>query len=676
MAPLYQACAALACVMALGGSALAQGTGTAFSYQGVLTDAGVPVNGACDCEFRLFDALTGGGQIGPTNTLDGAGGNPPPPTLSNGLLMVKVDFGPGAFTGAERYLEIGVRCPAGVGSYQPLTPRQPICPTPYAQFAFDGPGGFALPLEATVASDQPLFNLINSQGGNGGVAIRGEAGGSVFPAVQATSTGGAPALRGFNSGSGQAVSANAAGTGDALFASAGSGRGGIMISTQGIGLVATDGVGTVPPSGLTAAAIYGGTTNAATKPAAYLERRGTVNTFLGLNPTAALVATTNNAGGPAALFLKPSGGNQAPAVFAQAIGSPAAVFQQNAVAFSGLPGFPPFAAVHVLNANSTGEGLNVQQTSTSTSTAFSASSNNTTGRVASFTAPTPGTTADTVTMTSQTSGVVLGVNHAGTTGTIARFLRSAPGTTGTGVHVEINSTGNALFVRQNGTGRAAEFDTLNDGLVPSLVRMENQNPTGTALTVINGAGDNVDGFALSVLGPTFLSGFLTAGSTEVLGSLDVAGTKNFRIDHPLDPENKTLRHFCSEGAEPLNVYSGNAVTDGHGYATVILPDYFESINRDVRYQITVVDEGDGAGFVHAKVARKVRDNRFVVRTSAPRVEFSWRVEGVRNDAWIRTHGFRAEAEKRAGERGTYLAPDLYGPGQGRGTRDAAAAGAR
>lgn len=76
------------------------------------------------------------------------------------------------------------------------------------------------------------------------------------------------------------------------------------------------------------------------------------------------------------------------------------------------------------------------------------------------------------------------------------------------------------------------------------------------------------------------------------GRFAASGTKSLQIDHPLNPETHYLNHFCAEGPEPYNVYSGNVVTDAQGYAVVELPDYFESINRDVRYQLTVID---GAG---------------------------------------------------------------------------------
>ncbi|MDW8321733.1 MAG: hypothetical protein RMM08_10250 [Armatimonadota bacterium] len=142
------------------------------------------------------------------------------------------------------------------------------------------------------------------------------------------------------------------------------------------------------------------------------------------------------------------------------------------------------------------------------------------------------------------------------------------------------------------------------------------------------------------------------------GRFAATGTKNFQIDHPLSPETAYLNHYSTEGPEPYNAYSGNIVTDGQGYAVVQLPDYFESINRDFRYQLTVIDGSDD--FVLAKVVRKVQNNRFVIRTSKPFVEVSWRVEAVRNDRWVQQYGYQTEQPKPAEHRGKYLNPELYG----------------
>ncbi len=139
-----------------------------------------------------------------------------------------------------------------------------------------------------------------------------------------------------------------------------------------------------------------------------------------------------------------------------------------------------------------------------------------------------------------------------------------------------------------------------------------------------------------------------------------SGTKSFRIDHPFDPENKYLNHYCAEGPEPLNVYTGNVTTDASGEAWVQLPDYFGEISKDFKYQLTVVDDTDSDSFVIAKVARKIRENKFKIRTNAPRIEVAWEVKAVRNDLWVRKYGAPVEADKQGLERGKYQHPELYG----------------
>jgi len=99
--------------------------GTAFTYQGQLKKDGNPVNGNCDFVFSLWNAESGGTQIG--SNLDRT--NVP---VINGLFTIQLDFGTGAFQGEARWLRIRVRCPAGSGDYAVLEPRQPLTPAPYA----------------------------------------------------------------------------------------------------------------------------------------------------------------------------------------------------------------------------------------------------------------------------------------------------------------------------------------------------------------------------------------------------------------------------------------------------------------------------------------------------------------------------------------------------------------
>jgi hypothetical protein len=97
---------------------------TGFIYQGKLMDNGSPANGNYDLQVALFDSGTGGSQIGQTQTITNV-------VASGGVFTVTLDFGPAAFSGADRFLEISTRA-TGVGNYTLLTPRQPITSTPYA----------------------------------------------------------------------------------------------------------------------------------------------------------------------------------------------------------------------------------------------------------------------------------------------------------------------------------------------------------------------------------------------------------------------------------------------------------------------------------------------------------------------------------------------------------------
>lgn len=142
------------------------------------------------------------------------------------------------------------------------------------------------------------------------------------------------------------------------------------------------------------------------------------------------------------------------------------------------------------------------------------------------------------------------------------------------------------------------------------------------------------------------------------GRFTATGSKAFRIDHPFDPANKYLLHYCAEGQVPLNIYAGIVTTDEHGYADVKLPNYFEAINKDFRYTLTVIDKSDD--FVLAKVVDEVKDNAFRIRTSKPGVKVSWEVKGTRNDAWMRAYGAPDEMDKPDNEVGSYQNPELYG----------------
>ena len=145
-----------------------------------------------------------------------------------------------------------------------------------------------------------------------------------------------------------------------------------------------------------------------------------------------------------------------------------------------------------------------------------------------------------------------------------------------------------------------------------------------------------------------------AGNTHIAGTLSKSGG-TFKIDHPQDPANRTLSHSFVESPDMMNIYNGNITTDANGDATIELPAYFESLNKDFRYQLTVIGT-----FAQAIVGEKVSGNHFKIKTNQPNVEVSWQVMGIRKDAWAEANRVVPEQEKRDTDKGKYLNPEVFG----------------
>jgi hypothetical protein len=120
----------------------------------------------------------------------------------------------------------------------------------------------------------------------------------------------------------------------------------------------------------------------------------------------------------------------------------------------------------------------------------------------------------------------------------------------------------------------------------------------------------------------------------------------FLIDHPLDPEHKWLRHSFVESPDMMNVYNGNVTTNSSGVAVVKLPAYFTALNRDFRYQLTVIGK-----MAQAIIDQKIANNQFRIRTSVGNVEVSWQVTGIRQDDYAKAHRMVVEEAKKATEAG-------------------------
>jgi trimeric autotransporter adhesin len=144
------------------------------------------------------------------------------------------------------------------------------------------------------------------------------------------------------------------------------------------------------------------------------------------------------------------------------------------------------------------------------------------------------------------------------------------------------------------------------------------------------------------------------GSVIVNATLSKA-SGSFQIDHPLDPANKYLFHSFVESSDMMNIYNGNAITDGSGTAVVAMPAWFEALNSDFRYQLTTIGQP-----AQAWVAQKITNGSFTIKTSKPGVEVSWQVTGIRQDAWANAHRIQVEVDKAPRDQGHYLHPELFG----------------
>ncbi|HEX8814648.1 MAG TPA: hypothetical protein VF753_04030 [Terriglobales bacterium] len=246
--------------------------------------------------------------------------------------------------------------------------------------------------------------------------------------------------------------------------------------------------------------------------------------------------------------------------------------------------------------------------------------------------------------------------------------------------IGVNASGNlGIMASGNAAGvySTSESSTGVIGISSGYIGVYGAGTTG--VYGISGIGSTPTGvYAQASAGGWAVDAVGTGGATGVLAGSDTgyaawfngdanvdgtltANTKKFKIDDPLDPANKYLEHASVESSELMNIYTGNITTDANGEATVQLPKWFEALNTDFRYQLTVVGQ-----FAQAIISRKIANRSFQIRTNAPNVEVSWQVTGVRQDAYAKAHPMQVEYEKPEIERGFYQHPELYGQPEEKG----------
>jgi hypothetical protein len=204
----------------------------------------------------------------------------------------------------------------------------------------------------------------------------------------------------------------------------------------------------------------------------------------------------------------------------------------------------------------------------------------------------------------------------------------AEGSPGRALYATQTGSGDAVYVAQYGTGRAGFFG------------INNTSNSSYALEVTTNG--------------TSLAAYFD-GSVEVTGLL-IKDSGGFKIDHPLDPENKYLYHSFVESPDMKNVYDGVVVLDEEGEEWVALPDWFEALNGSFRYQLTPI----GAPAPGLYIAREIEDNRFLIAGGTPGLKVSWQVTGIRRDAFALAHPIPVEEDKPPEEQGTYKNPTEHG----------------
>ncbi len=197
---------------------------------------------------------------------------------------------------------------------------------------------------------------------------------------------------------------------------------------------------------------------------------------------------------------------------------------------------------------------------------------------------------------------------------------------------------------------------IGDGNVPDPLDINLPN-NRTAVWGGPAGGDDI----LSINDPSGNSSFRIrrGGHVHIRGNIFIGGTinksqDNFMIDHPLDPLNKYLLHSVIESPDMMNVYNGNVVLNDNGEATIELPDWFEALNKDFRYQLTPI----GAPAL-LYVSEEIDDNEFTIAGGKAGMKVSWQVTGIRHDPYANKYRTKVEVEKPIAERGKYLVPDVY-----------------
>jgi hypothetical protein len=452
----------------------------------------------------------------------------------------------------------------------------------------------------------------NSVSGGYPVGVMGGVAGSTGAGVQGNaSMAGASGVSGYNSAtSGYAVGVNG---GTASNSGAGVGGGASMAGAYGVsgynGATSGYAVGVQGNSNSTSGAGVRGGVNNAGAVGVQGNNNATsgyaigVNGFTASNNGAGVAGSANFAGA-----VGVNGFNNATSGFA--VGVSGGTASNNGAGVQGNASLAGASGVNGFNSATSGYAVGVSGGTASTNGAGVSGNSNVAG------------VFGVVGFNSAASGYAIGTEGA----------TSSPG--GAGVWAVSMTCGNSNCTLVPGT--AGQFQAANTGvLLQGLSGAAGANiGTSTQVFLVDGHGNGS-----------------YSGNVQVNGNLNVGGTLSkssgsFRIDHPLDPENKYLYHSFVESPDMKNMYDGVLTLGEKGEAVVTLPDWFEALNQDFRYQLTCV-----GGYAPVYVASEVSGNQFRVAGGRPGLKVSWQVTGTRHDSYANSHRIQVEVEKQPNEKG-------------------------
>ncbi len=259
------------------------------------------------------------------------------------------------------------------------------------------------------------------------------------------------------------------------------------------------------------------------------------------------------------------------------------------------------------------------------------------------------------------SGIGGGATSTGVYGSGEQWGVNGVSLNGSGVYgAHLSNTGTTPGVQGETSSTASNAVGVLGVVLPtapggfsSAVRGLNNGTGGSGVGVYgyhSGSGFGVYGSTGNAAG---YAGYF-AGRVNVTGALS-KGSGTFKIDHPLDPTNKYLYHSFVESPDMKNIYDGVVVLDANGQAEITLPEWFEALNKDFRYQLTCI-----GGHSPVYISKEVSNNRFSIGGGSPGLKISWQVTGIRKDPYAEKNRVKVEEIKPDNERGKYLYPEAYG----------------